>query len=404
MEYEVSIIMPSYNRYPLNLLSLKALEQQNFDLSKMEVILIDDMSTDDTQLLENYHPSYNFKYIRHEQNLGLSSTRNTGIKNANGKILIFMDSEIIVDSQFVQRHYKKHLENENAIVTGGNILSFYSTLFPTFNRDQLSELSYLLKERKKFKEILTERVQKDINDITSLINSMSEPVQLVSPEDILNINLLNDFSIPKDFFIEIITELSSLDDCHIPWILCFGLNHSVKKELVEKVGPYDEDFKGYGLEDYEFGYRLFKAGGTFIAEPSITIYHQEHPIKIERMNEESQNLIRFIRKHPEIGVAIYSIFSINRNFSFVNNVLQEHKLLCKDSPGMYKNFNKALFMMLEQIPVRRSKRKKVRKLMLRSGIEKDPKWKGEIFSERNTIESLGKFPYLIQLFDMLANR
>ncbi|KON85965.1 hypothetical protein AF332_03500 [Sporosarcina globispora] len=407
MHYEVSIIIPTYNRYPLNLLSLQALEKQEFDLSKMEVILIDDMSTDDTHLLEKYQPPYRFKYIRHEHNSGLAKTRNTGIKNAKGKILIFMDAEIIVDPQFVQCHYKKHLENQNAIVTGGNILSFYSTLFPTFNDFQISELSYLLNKRKMFKETLRERVQKDIRDASSLIKSLSEPIQFVSSEDIRNINLLNDFSIPKEsgWFNKVITDVTSFDDCQIPWLLCLGLNHSVKKEFVERVEPYDENFKAYGLEDYEFGYRLFKAGGRFIADPNITIYHQEHPAKRERATDECENLVQFIEKHPEIGVAIYSISYINKqDFPFMNNVLKEHKFLCQHFPNMYNHFKTALFRMLHQIPLQKSTNKTPKKLLRKSGIKRGSKWKAEIFSERDIIEANGMYPHLIQLFDMLAKK
>jgi cellulose synthase/poly-beta-1,6-N-acetylglucosamine synthase-like glycosyltransferase len=70
---EVSIIIPSYNKYPLNLLTLYSLEKQNFDFSKMEVLLIDDASEDQTsELLENYQPPYHFNYIRCKQNNGMN--------------------------------------------------------------------------------------------------------------------------------------------------------------------------------------------------------------------------------------------------------------------------------------------------------------------------------------------
>ncbi len=67
----------------------------------MEVIFIDDASTDQTQEeLRNYQPPFHFKYIRNEQNLGRAKVRNLGIKSSRGKILIFLDAEMICEPDF----------------------------------------------------------------------------------------------------------------------------------------------------------------------------------------------------------------------------------------------------------------------------------------------------------------
>ncbi|MDF2680659.1 MAG: glycosyltransferase, partial [Brevibacillus sp.] len=105
MSIDVTVILPSYNRYPLNLLTLYSLENQTFDPSRMEVILIDDASTDKTHSLQYYRPPYSFQYIRNCRNEGRSKTRNKGIKAAKGEILIFLDAEVIVDPDFVNNHY-----------------------------------------------------------------------------------------------------------------------------------------------------------------------------------------------------------------------------------------------------------------------------------------------------------
>ncbi|MFP3416038.1 glycosyltransferase family 2 protein, partial [Bacillus sp. SIMBA_074] len=80
MSTEVTVILPSYNRYPLNLLTLYSLENQTFDFAKMEVILIDDASTDGSHALEHYRPPYPVRYIRNTTNAGRSKTRNIGIQ------------------------------------------------------------------------------------------------------------------------------------------------------------------------------------------------------------------------------------------------------------------------------------------------------------------------------------
>jgi hypothetical protein len=115
-DIEVSIIMPSFNKYPLNLLTLYSLERQTFDPSKMEVIFIDDASTDQTeQNLKDYNPPYHFNYIRSKTTLGRSRGRNLGIKASRGTILIFLDAEMITEPDFVENHFNYHQSAQNVL-------------------------------------------------------------------------------------------------------------------------------------------------------------------------------------------------------------------------------------------------------------------------------------------------
>ncbi|MDA6082679.1 glycosyltransferase, partial [Escherichia coli] len=47
-DYEVSIILPTFNKYQELLLTLHSLECQHFDKRKYEVIIVDDGSIDNT--------------------------------------------------------------------------------------------------------------------------------------------------------------------------------------------------------------------------------------------------------------------------------------------------------------------------------------------------------------------
>ncbi len=97
MSIDVSIIIPTYNKFPLNLLTLYSLENQTYDSSKFEVILVDDGSTDSTlSIADNYLFPFHFKYIRVPQNIGRPAARNTGIRAAKGRWIIFLDAEILV--------------------------------------------------------------------------------------------------------------------------------------------------------------------------------------------------------------------------------------------------------------------------------------------------------------------
>lgn len=92
MDIEVSIIVPIYNSSAF--LDNLFLSIQNQSFIDFEVLLIDDGSTDDSQIkcINITEKDKRFKYIKKE-NEGVSSARNTGIEKAKGKFLAFIDSD-----------------------------------------------------------------------------------------------------------------------------------------------------------------------------------------------------------------------------------------------------------------------------------------------------------------------
>lgn len=92
---DLSIIVPVYNVAPWIegcIRSILSQTRQDFEL-----ILVDDCGTDNSmQIAENTIKAYDgaeVVIIHHEHNKGLSAARNTGIKAANGKYLLFVDSD-----------------------------------------------------------------------------------------------------------------------------------------------------------------------------------------------------------------------------------------------------------------------------------------------------------------------
>lgn len=84
-----SIIIPAYNASKTIKKCLDSIFKQNF--SDFEVILVNDCSTDKTKEIVD---QYNIKQICLEKNSGPAAARNIGIKQAKGKIIVFIDSDI----------------------------------------------------------------------------------------------------------------------------------------------------------------------------------------------------------------------------------------------------------------------------------------------------------------------
>lgn len=93
--------------------------KQNFKTGNLEVICIDDGSTDDSLYIANkYAEKYSYIKVIEKENGGVGSARNLGIQNATGKYITFIDS----DDYIMPESYKKCVEIMNT--TGAESCSF----------------------------------------------------------------------------------------------------------------------------------------------------------------------------------------------------------------------------------------------------------------------------------------
>lgn len=87
----VSVILPTYNRAHLLERAIKSVLVQTYQ--DLELIIVDDASTDNTTDVVKKLNDPRIQYIRHETNKGGSAARNTGIKAARGQFIAFQDSD-----------------------------------------------------------------------------------------------------------------------------------------------------------------------------------------------------------------------------------------------------------------------------------------------------------------------
>ena len=96
----VSIIVPIYNVEAYLEKCLDSLVSQIY--SNIEILLIDDGSTDNSGLIaDKYANEYDYISVTHNTNSGLSSARNDGLKQANGEWIAFVDSDDYVRRDYV---------------------------------------------------------------------------------------------------------------------------------------------------------------------------------------------------------------------------------------------------------------------------------------------------------------
>lgn len=93
----ISVIVPVYNVEKYLDKCLTSLLNQHYP--DMEIIVVDDKSTDDSlNIAKKYEKCANVKVITKEKNSGLSDSRNVGIREACGKYIMFLDSDDYVEN------------------------------------------------------------------------------------------------------------------------------------------------------------------------------------------------------------------------------------------------------------------------------------------------------------------
>ena len=126
----VSVVIPCYNHGRFLSEAIESALAQTYP--RVEIILVDDGSTDHTASVAALYPAVHYV---HQENQGLAAARNTGLRASHGDILIFLDADDRLAPETAE-HGVHHLLNspESAFVSGryryiqedGAILNEYS--------------------------------------------------------------------------------------------------------------------------------------------------------------------------------------------------------------------------------------------------------------------------------------
>lgn len=112
---KVSVIVPVYNVENYIQKCLETLANQT--LKDIEIILVDDGSTDDcANIIKEYIKEHTNMQYYHKENGGLSDARNYGFKYANGKYVAFLDADDYVKENCYEKLYQKAKKEDSDMV------------------------------------------------------------------------------------------------------------------------------------------------------------------------------------------------------------------------------------------------------------------------------------------------
>ena len=122
---KVSVVIPVYNTGALLDRTLASVTQQT--LKDIEIICVDDCSTDDSLAILNLwaRRDSRVRVIALPENGGVSRARNRGIDESRGEYIYFLDSDDWIDADYLEAMYAKALKTGQAVVVNANYIKEY---------------------------------------------------------------------------------------------------------------------------------------------------------------------------------------------------------------------------------------------------------------------------------------
>jgi len=114
-----SFVIAAYNAAEHLRKNLASMKELSYDKSLFEVVVVDDGSTDNTESVINKVKRLNIVYIRGERH-GAPYARNVGIRHSKNNIIVFLDSDVILQKDIL-RIYAKDFERKDIDAVQGNV-------------------------------------------------------------------------------------------------------------------------------------------------------------------------------------------------------------------------------------------------------------------------------------------
>ena len=115
----LSVVIPTYDEPERLEAALKSLSQQNYPHEAIQIIVVDDASPHlDAERLYAAVAPLRLRLIRNEQNQGRARARNAALRVASGDVVVFLDSDMIVGTNFLRAHAQQHQNHAEAVFVG----------------------------------------------------------------------------------------------------------------------------------------------------------------------------------------------------------------------------------------------------------------------------------------------
>lgn len=178
----VSVVVPVFNVEKYLKRCLDSLVNQTY--KAYEIILVDDGSTDGSGIIADHYARNNSSIkVIHKKNAGLGLARNTGIENACGDAIVFLDSDDYYGKELIECLVKEYVKNgADAVIGGyervrenGSVVGKLQYQYQVFNGDRV-KCDFLMK-------------------MIGSAPSLSDSVSMAATNTLYNLNLIKQSNI-----------------------------------------------------------------------------------------------------------------------------------------------------------------------------------------------------------------
>ncbi len=146
----ISVVIPTYNRLPILRQCLSALENQKIEehVKNFEVIVVDDGSSDGTLTwLKDHSEEFPHLLLLDQDHGGPGSARNKGVVESKGDVIVFIDSDLVVNEYFLESHAFKlkgswNNRGDRLCFTYGAVINTSNFENPTSEPHKIRDLSW----------------------------------------------------------------------------------------------------------------------------------------------------------------------------------------------------------------------------------------------------------------------
>jgi GT2 family glycosyltransferase len=297
---DISVIILSYNTKEITLRCLQELDQicKTSTNLKVQVIVVDNASTDgSTEMLRTHNAkNYSYEVVYNTDNSGFSKGNNIGLRRAKGRYILYLNSDVM-----------------------------------TANSSKPIDLSELLTYMDLHTEIgaLTVRVEQSSGKLDPASHrgfptpwrSMTYFMKLEKLAQVLHITHKDILKVVGGYHLldKDLNTIHQIDAGTAAFLLC-------QKELIDELKGFDEAFFMYG-EDLDLCYRMKEKGYQIVWYPTYTVTHLKYQSGLGSADVATKKKIRwhfydamekFYRKHlerkycPCINMAILTIIRLRK--------------------------------------------------------------------------------------------
>lgn len=124
MDVEATVLIVAHNQADVLPTCLAHLELQTLPAARFEILVVDAASTDDTETIVTRHASGSptaTRCLRHP-NANRVAACNAGWREARGRIVLFLDEELLAGPNLVEHHLLAHEQHSDRVCVVGNIM------------------------------------------------------------------------------------------------------------------------------------------------------------------------------------------------------------------------------------------------------------------------------------------